>query len=108
MNGEPQTLASIWRVLQPLLLPVYLAGVAVGLLFTDARGPARLALALLWPVGFLAFAITVSILFVAALVAFPVFGAIVIAGALAAAAFAQPLGGGPVLEARFIGNMAYA
>jgi L-ascorbate metabolism protein UlaG (beta-lactamase superfamily) len=87
------------------LAGVYLLGVVAGLVFTDARPPARVALALLWPLGPLAFALVTTILFFASLVAFPIFGAIVIAGALAAAAFAQEP---PRVEARFIGNMAYA
>ena len=88
----------------------YLLGVAAALVFTDARGMARVGLALLWPLGPLAFAGTVAILLLASLIAFPIFGAIVLAGALAAAAFAQtPPGNAPQrLEARFIGNMAYA
>jgi L-ascorbate metabolism protein UlaG (beta-lactamase superfamily) len=92
---------------------VYLLGVAAALVFTDARGLARLALALLWPIGPLAFVVTVSVLLLASLVAFPIIGAIVLASALAAAAFAQAPAqpsrdARPPLEARFIGNMAYA
>lgn len=89
---------------------LYAAGAAVALLRVDARWPTRVAFALLWPLGPLAFIVTVSILLVASLVAFPVFGAIVIALALAFAALAQPAEtrGAPALEARFIGNMAFA
>jgi hypothetical protein len=94
-----------------VLAGVYLLGVAAALVFTDARGIARIALAVLWPVGPLAFVITVSVLLLASLVAFPIVGAIVVAIALAAAAFAQappPQAARPALDARFIGNMAYA
>jgi L-ascorbate metabolism protein UlaG (beta-lactamase superfamily) len=94
-----------------ILAAVYVLGVVIALLGTDARGPARLALALLWPLGPLAFLATVTILLLASLVAFPVFGAIVVAIGLAIAALAQPVDatrGSPVLQARFIGNMAYA
>lgn len=96
------------------LTGAYLLGVLAGLAFTDARAPARVALALLWPLGPLAFIVVVTILLLASLIAFPIFGAIVIAGALGVAAFAQggPAQGSPQqrphVEARFIGNMAYA
>ena len=64
-------------------LAAYLAGVAWGLLTIDARPAARAGLALLWPVGPLAFVLTIGILFVASLIAFPVLGAV---GLLATAA----------------------
>jgi hypothetical protein len=53
---------------------VYLAGVAIGLLRSDAPWRTRVALAALWPIGPAAFAITVSLLLVASLVAFPILG----------------------------------
>lgn len=43
-----------------LLSLVYLAGVGVGLIATDAGWPRRLVLSLLWPVGPAAFVIVVS------------------------------------------------
>ena len=58
-------------------LVVYLTGTAVALIRTDARWPTRLALALLWPVGPLAFALTISLLLAASLIAFPLWGALV-------------------------------
>ena len=64
---------------------VYLLGVAVALFTIDARGPARLGLALLWPVGPIAFVVTISILLAASLIAFPMLGAIVLAVAVIAA-----------------------
>jgi hypothetical protein len=67
---------------------VYAAGVLVGLVRTDARWPARVGLSLLWPVGPLAFLITVAGLLGASLIAFPILGAIVIALALAIAVLA--------------------
>lgn len=67
-----------------VLAGIYLLGLAVALLAIDARGFARLGLALLWPLGPLAFVVTISILLAASLVAFPVVGAIVVAGALIA------------------------
>ncbi len=57
---------------------VYVAGVAWGLLRIDARPAARVGLALLWPLGPLAFAITIAVLLVASLVAYPAFGAAVL------------------------------
>lgn len=66
-----------------LALLIYVAGVAVGLILTDARPPARVALAVAWPIGPLAFLLVVSSLLIAALYIFPVFGAVVILGALA-------------------------
>ena len=53
------------------LLLAYLAGVAAALVFTDARLVLRLVLAVLWPVGPIAFAATVSLLLAASLIAFP-------------------------------------
>lgn len=53
---------------------VYVAGVLCGLLVTDARPAERLALALLWPLGPLAFVVTVTLLLAALPVAFPKVG----------------------------------
>ena len=47
----------------------------------DARPPARVGLALLWPLGPLAFVVTVTILLAASLIAYPAFGAAVLIGA---------------------------
>ena len=60
-------------------LLVYVAGVVWGLLRIDARPLARFVLALLWPLGPIAFVSTLTILFVASLIAFPLFGAVVLA-----------------------------
>ena len=65
-----------------LALLGYLAGVLAGVWRTDGPAGARLLLALLWPIGPLAFAVTISLLLAASLVAFPRLGAAV---ALAAA-----------------------
>ena len=66
------------------LLSVYAAGVLLALWRTDARLPARVAVALLWPVGPIAFMVTVSILLAASVVAFPAFGAaMLVAGGIA-------------------------
>ena len=68
----------------PVVLSIYIAGVAVGLLFTDGSLWARIALALAWPIGPLAFVVVVTGLLVAALYLFPVFGAVVAAAGVAA------------------------
>ena len=62
---------------------IYMAGVLVGLLAAQGGLATRLALALLWPLGPLAFVITVAGLLVVAAIAFPVLG-VVLAGVAAA------------------------
>ena len=66
-----------------VVLLIYALGVAVGLIFTDARPLARAGLALAWPIAPLAFVTVVSLLLIAALYIFPVFGAVVAIAALA-------------------------
>ena len=51
-------------------LAIYLAGVMVGLWRTDAPLPTRLLLAVLWPIGPVAFVVVVAILVAAAPIAF--------------------------------------
>ena len=63
---------------------MYAAGVAWGLCMTDARPAARVGFALLWPLGPLAFASTTAVLLVASLIAFPVFGAVLLLAAAGA------------------------
>jgi hypothetical protein len=63
---------------------IYVAGVLIGLLATQGGVATRLALALLWPLGPLAFFITVAGLLVVAAIAFPVFG-LILAAAVASA-----------------------
>ena len=53
-----------------VLLTAYLLGVMVGLWRTDGPPSTKLTLALLWPLGVLAFLITISGLILAAPVAF--------------------------------------
>jgi hypothetical protein len=53
-----------------LALWIYLSGVAIGVWRTDAAWPTRLLLAVLWPIGPLAFVVTVAILLAAAPIAF--------------------------------------
>jgi hypothetical protein len=81
----PEGFVGVSRPLYPALL-VYAIGVVVALIAIDARGPARLGLALLWPVGPIAFIVTITILLAASLIAFPWIGAVVLALALGAAA----------------------
>jgi hypothetical protein len=67
-----------------IALLTYLAGVLVGLWKVDASGVRRVALAMAWPVGVLAAAVTIPILVGAALVLFPVVGAMAALGGLLA------------------------
>lgn len=67
-----------------ILQAIYAIGVLLALWRTDAAWGTRVALALFWPVGPLAFFITVSILLAAAAIAFPMFGAaVLVAGGVA-------------------------
>jgi hypothetical protein len=67
-----------------IFIVLYIVGMAVALLRTDASWAWRAVLAVLWPLGPLAFAATVTLLVGAAAIAFPLFGAAVAAAALAA------------------------
>ena len=62
---------------------IYVAGVAWGLMMIDSRPITKIALAALWPLGPIAFAVTITILLAASLVAFPAFGAAVVIAAAA-------------------------
>ena len=66
-----------------VLWTIYAAGAIVAIWRTDAAWSTRLALAVLWPLGPLAFLVTVSILLAASLIAFPLVTG-VIAAAVAA------------------------
>ena len=65
----------------PLLLAIYLAGVAIGLWRVDASPARRLALALLWPLALVACGVTLTTLLVAAGVLFPVAGVVMLGAA---------------------------
>jgi len=67
-----------------LMATIYIVGVVVGLIATQGGAATRLSFALLWPLGPLAFVITVAGLLVVAAVAFPLFG-VILAAALGAA-----------------------
>ena len=56
------------------LAVVYVAGVAVALCAADAPPAARIGLALAWPIGPVAFVLTIAGLIVVAAIAFPTFG----------------------------------
>jgi hypothetical protein len=61
------------------LAEIYLLGVIVGLIATQGGVGTRLVMALLWPLGPLAFIITATGLLVVAGIAFPMFGVILAA-----------------------------
>ena len=67
-------------MLTPVL--VYAAGVTVGLLRVDGSPAARLTVALLWPLAFIAAAVTITALVLIAMVLFPLVG---VAGVLVTA-----------------------
>jgi hypothetical protein len=64
-------------------LAIYAIGVAVGLALTDARPLARVSIALLWPLAIVTFAVTIATLLGAAMLVFPAFGVLVVAGVIA-------------------------
>jgi hypothetical protein len=66
-----------------LMAKIYVVGVLLGLTATQGGAATRLGLALLWPLGPLAFLITVAGLLVVAAIAFPMFG-VMLAAAVAA------------------------
>ena len=67
-----------------LLGAIYIVGALLAVWRTDARWPTRVARAAVWPVGPVAFVVTVTILLAASLIAFPlVAGTIALAGAAA-------------------------
>lgn len=66
---------------------LYVAGVTWGLIVIDAHPGVRIGLALLWPLGPVAFVVTLAVLVMAAMIAFPAFGAVAIAAVLASWAF---------------------
>jgi hypothetical protein len=63
-----------------LVLLIYVVGVVAGLILTDGRVATRMLLALLWPLGPLAFVVVIAGLLVASLYIFPIFGAVVAVG----------------------------
>jgi hypothetical protein len=55
---------------------IYVVGVLLGLARIDARPGPRVALAVLWPLGPLAFVVTLAVLIIASLIAFPLVGVV--------------------------------
>jgi hypothetical protein len=53
---------------------VYIVGLTAGLALGDGPAAPRIALALLWPLGVLAFVVTIFLLITASLVLFPLVG----------------------------------
>ena len=74
----------IVNIVNVWMLEVYLAGVAIGLVATQGGVGTRLALALLWPLGPLAFILVSAGLLLIAAVVFPIFG-VMLATAVAGA-----------------------
>jgi hypothetical protein len=73
-----------YDVRMDLLWAIYALGAVVALWRTDARWPTRIAVAILWPLGPLAFVVTVGILVAASVIAFPrIAGSIAVVGTLA-------------------------
>jgi hypothetical protein len=58
-------------------LGIYLLGLVIGVTRIDGSPVTRVGLALIWPVGPLAFGATIAGLVLASLIAFPVVGAVV-------------------------------
>ena len=54
------------------ILAIYLAGVLIGIAVIRDRWPARLGLALVWPLGPIAFFVVVAVLLVAAAILWPI------------------------------------
>lgn len=65
----------------PLAAAIYGLGVVVGLWRVDGSPTTKVALALLWPIGPVAFVATVGLLVAASLIAFPWVGAAATAAA---------------------------
>jgi hypothetical protein len=64
-----------------LLAAIYVAGIAWCVFVSDARPVERLTLAVLWPVGPLALVVTLVVLLVASVVAYPLVMAAVLGAA---------------------------
>ena len=69
--------------LELIAATVYSVGFVLAFIKTDAKLLTKFGLALAWPLGPLAFIVTLSILFIVLIVAFPLVGvAIIVASAL--------------------------
>ena len=65
-------------------LSVYAAGVLIALIRVDGSFATKLGLGLVWPLGLLAFVVTVTVLLCVAAVAFPIFGVLLAAAIIGA------------------------
>jgi len=71
--------------LEFIAVTIYSAGFILAFIKTDAKLLVKLGLALAWPLGPLAFIVTLSILFVVLILAFPLVGvAVIVTSALLA------------------------
>ena len=78
MNGAGLGIGDQGLGIGDLGLLIYVVGVAWGLMLIDARPMTKIALAMLWPLGPIAFVVTITILLAASLIAFPLWGAAVV------------------------------
>jgi hypothetical protein len=53
---------------------VYLIGLVIGLVVTDAALPTKVLVAATWPLGLVAFVVTITGLLIVAMIAFPLVG----------------------------------
>ncbi len=67
-----------------VLATIYVLGVIVGLLRVDGSAMTRASVALLWPLGIVAFVVTIAMLVGVAAIAFPMFGMVLVAALIAA------------------------
>jgi hypothetical protein len=62
-----------------VLIAIYVAGAVLGVIGVDGTLTTRVGIALLWPLGLLAFILTVAMLILVAAIAFPAFGVALVA-----------------------------
>ena len=62
-----------------LALIVYAIGAVIGILVGDDRPLPRIALAAMWPLGLIAFVVTLAVLIAASVIAFPIVAAALVA-----------------------------
>ncbi len=58
---------------------IYVAGVVIGLLRVDGSVTTKVGVALVWPLGLLAFVVTIATLVAVAAIVFPMFGLTLVA-----------------------------
>ncbi len=58
---------------------IYVAGVVIGLLRVDGSVTTKVGVALIWPLGLLAFVVTIATLVAVAAIVFPMFGLTLVA-----------------------------